>query len=143
MAHAAPKWRGGPGCLRACRCCPTGDRYSARCLRGRMRGAAYSVVPQHARWQVLCSVSRKRAAMFGMTCGRSVVMVAAFRHDVCFRNDATGAGRQRRFGFISVPPPLYAGHVESVPIGGVLRQGGHCGTQGRCPRVPGGQSRVT
>ena len=81
--------------------------------------------------------------MFGMTCGRSVVMVAVFRHDLFFRSDATGAGRQRRFGFISVPPPLYAGHVESVPIGGGLRQGGHCGTQGRCPRVPRGQSRVT
>ena len=106
-------------------------------------GAACSVVPQHARWRVLCSVSRKHAAMYGMTCGRSVVMVAAFRHDLCFRSDATGAGRQRQFGFISVPPPLYAGHVESVPIGGGLRRGGHCGTQGRCPRVPGGQSRVT
>ena len=65
------------------------------------------------------------------------------RHDLCFRSDATGAGRHRRLRFISVPPPLYAGHVESVPIGGGLRRGGHCGTQGRCPQVPGGQSRVT
>ena len=81
--------------------------------------------------------------MFGMTCGRSVVMVAAFCRGLCFRSDATGAGRRRCFGFISVPPPLYAGHVESVPMGGGLRRGGHCGTQGRCSRVPEGQSRVT
>ena len=130
MAHSAPKLRGGPGCLRACRCCLTGDQYSARCLRGRMRGAACSVLPQHARWQVLCWASRKRAAMYGRTCGRSVVMVGAFRHDLCFRSDATGAGGHRQIGFISVSPLLYAGHVESVPIGDGLRRGGHCGTQG-------------
>ena len=49
MARAAPRWRGGPGCLRACRRCPTDDRYSARCPRWRKRGAASSVVPRHAR----------------------------------------------------------------------------------------------
>ena len=81
--------------------------------------------------------------MYGVTCGRSVVMVAAFRRGVCFRSNATGAGRQRQFGFINVPPPHYAGHVESVPIGGGLRRGGHCGTLGRFCRVPGGQSTVT
>ena len=81
--------------------------------------------------------------MCGTTCGCSVVMVAAFRRGLCFRSDATGAERQRRFGFINVPPSHYAGHVGSVPIGDGLRRGGHCGTLDRCPRVPGRQSRVT
>ena len=73
---------------------------------------------------------------------RSVAMVAAFRRGLCFRSDATGAGHQRQFGFINVPPSHYAGHVRSVPIGGGLRRGGHCGTLDRCPQVPGRQSRV-
>ena len=75
-----------------------------------MRGAASSVVPQHACWRVLCSDSGTRAATYGRTYGRSVVMVAAFRRSLCFRSDATGAGKQRQFGFISVPPSHYAGH---------------------------------
>ena len=53
----------------------------------------------------------------------------------------TGAGKRRQFGFINVPPSHYAGHVRSVPIGGGLRRGGHCGTLDRCPQVPGRQSR--
>ena len=80
--------------------------------------------------------------MYGRTCGCSLVMVAAFRHGLCFRSDATGAGRQRQFGFINVPPSHYAGHLRSVPIGGGLRRGGHCGTLDRCPQVPERQSRV-
>ena len=81
--------------------------------------------------------------MYGRTCGRSVVIVAAFRRGLCFRSDATGAERQRQFGFIDVPPSHYAGHVRSVPIGGGLRRGGRCGTLDRCPKVPRRQSRVT
>ena len=80
--------------------------------------------------------------MYGRTYGRSVVMVAAFRRGLCFRSDATGAGKRHHFGFISVPPSHYAGHVRSVPIGGGLRRGGHCSTLDRCPQVPGRQSRV-
>ena len=81
--------------------------------------------------------------MYGRTFGRSVVIVAAFRRGLCFRSHVTGAERQRQFGFINVPPFHYAGHVRSVPIGGGLRRGGHCGTLDRCPQVPGRQSRVT
>ena len=81
--------------------------------------------------------------MYGMTCGSSVVMVAAFCRGLCFRSDATGAERQRQFGFMNVPPSHYAEHVGNVQIGGGLRRGGHCSTLGRCPRVPGGQSKVT
>ena len=91
----------------------------------------------------VCSDSRKCAVMCDRTCGRSVVMVAAFFCGLCFRSDATGAERQRRFGFINVPPSHYPGHVGSIPIGGGLRRGGHCGTPDRCPQVPGRQSRVT
>ena len=80
--------------------------------------------------------------MYGRTCGRSVVMVAAFRRGLCFRSDATGAGKRYQFGFTSVPPSRYAGHVRSVPIGGGLRRGGHCSTLDRCPQVPGRLSRV-
>ena len=40
--------------------------------------------------------------MYDRTCGRSVMMVAAFRRGLCFRRDATGAGKQRQFGFINV-----------------------------------------
>ena len=104
---------------------------------------ACSVVPLHARWQVLCSVSGKRAVMCGRTCGRSVVMVAAFRRGPCSHNNATGAGKRRRFGFINVPPSRYAGRAGNVPVGGGLRQDGRCGTLDRCPQVPGRQSRVT
>ena len=82
-------------------------------------------------------------AMCGRTCGRSVVMVAAFRCGRCFHIVATGAERRRRLGFIIVPPSHYAGHVGSVPVGGGLRRGGHCGTLDRGPQVPGRQSRVT
>ena len=80
--------------------------------------------------------------MYGRTYCRSVVMVAAFRRGLCFRSDATGAGKRRQFGFISVPPSYYAGHVRSVPIGGGLRRGWLCGTLDRCPQVPERQSRV-
>ena len=96
-----------------------------------------------ARWQVLCSVSRKRAVMCGRTCDRNVVMVAAFRCGPCSHSTATGAERRRRFGFINVPPSHYAGRVGNVPVGGGLRRGGRCGTLDRCPQVPGRQSRVT
>ena len=122
---------------------PDGRPILHRCPRGRKRGAAYSVLAQHARWRVLCSDSRTHAAMYGRTCGRSVVIVAAIRRGLCFRSDATGAERQGQFGSINVPPSHYAGHVRSVPIGGGLRRGGHCGTLDRCPQVPGRQSRVT
>ena len=81
--------------------------------------------------------------MYGRTYGHNVVIVAAFCRGLCFRSDATGAGKQRQFGFINVPPSHYAGHVRSVPIGDGLRRGGDCGTLDRCPQVPGRQSRVT
>ena len=80
--------------------------------------------------------------MYGRTRGCSVVMVAAFRRGLCFRSDATGAGKQRQFGFINVPPSHYAGHVRSGPIGGGLRRGWHYGTLDISPQVPRRQSRV-
>ena len=80
--------------------------------------------------------------MYGRTYGRSVVMVAGFRRGLCFHSDATGAGEQRQFGFIGVPPSHCAGHVRSVPIGGGLRRGGHCGTLDRWTQVPGRQPSV-
>ena len=80
--------------------------------------------------------------MYGRTCGRSVVMVAAFCRGLCFRSDATGAGKRCQFRFISVPPSRCAGHVRSVPIGGGLKRGGHCGTLDICIQVPRRLSRM-
>ena len=80
--------------------------------------------------------------MYSRTYGRSVVMVAAFHRGLCFRSDATAAGKRCPFGFISVPPPRCAGHVKSMPTGGGLRRGGHCGTLDGCPQVPGRLSGV-
>ena len=61
--------------------------------------------------------------MYGRTYGCSVVMVAAFRRGLCFRSDAADAGKGRQFGFISVPPSHYAGHVRSVAIEGGPKAG--------------------
>ena len=81
--------------------------------------------------------------MCGRTCGPSSVMAAASCRGRCFRLDATGAGRGRRFGYSSVPLPHSAGRVGSVPVGGGLKQGGRYGTLGSYHRVTGEQSRVT
>ena len=144
LAHGthSPKVARWPRLLESLLVMPDGRPILRPVSTGRKRGAAPSVVPRHTHWRLLCSYSRTRAAMYGRTCVRSVVMVAAFRRGLCFCSDATGAGKQRQFGFINVPPSHYAGHVSSVPIGGGLRRGGHCGTLDRCPQVPGRQSRV-
>ena len=80
--------------------------------------------------------------MSGRTYGGSAVVAAASRGR-CSRCGATGVGRRRRFGYISVPPPRSAGRVGSVQVGGGLKRGGRYGTLGRCRQVPGRQSRVT
>ena len=144
MAHAAPKLRRGPGwLLESLPVMPGGPPI----LR------PVSMWDEARRTLLSCATARALAGgllglqeafvMCGRTCGRSVVMVAAFRRGLCFQSDATGAERRRRFGFINVPPSQYAGHVGSMPVGGGLRRGGHCGTLDRCPLVPGRQSRVT
>ena len=81
--------------------------------------------------------------MCGRTYGRSAVVAPASRRGWCFRCDATGARRRRRFGYSSVPLPHSAGPVGSVRVGGGLKRGGCYGTLDRCRQVPGRQSRVT
>ena len=135
-----PRW---PRLLESLPMMSDGQAILARCPRGMKRGAACSAVPLHAQWRVLCSASRKRAVMCGRTCGRSAVMMVASRRGPCSHSNATGAGRRRRFGFITVPPPHSAGRVGSVPVGGGLRRHGRYGTLDRCPQVPGRQSGVT
>ena len=63
--------------------------------------------------------------MCGRTCGCSVVEAAASYHGRCSRCCAADAGRRRRFGCISVPPPRSVSHVQSAPEGGGPKPRGH------------------
>ena len=79
----------------------------------------------------------------GRTCGRSAVEAGVSHHGRCSRCGAADAGRQRRFGCISVPLPRSVGRVGSVPVGGGPKLGGHCVTLGSCRQVPGRRFRAT
>ena len=81
--------------------------------------------------------------MCGRTCGRSAVEAAASHHGRCSRCDAAGAGRRRRFGYISVPPTRSLGRAGSAPVGGGSKPGWRCVTPGICCQVPGRRFRVT
>ena len=101
------------------------------------------ILPLHARWQVRCFATGRRAVMCGRTCGCSAVEAVASHHGWCSHFSAAGAGRRRRFGCISVPPPRSVGRAGSAPVGGDPKPGGHCVTMGRCRQVPGRRFRVT
>ena len=81
--------------------------------------------------------------MCGRTCGRSAVEAAASRRGRCSCYNATGAGRRRRFGYISVPPPRSVIRVGSAPARGGPKPGGRRDTLGSCRQVRGRRFRVT